>query len=195
MTQSETSVDHGIDVIRLRVSLKGGPIRTFTFSKDVIGVGRDPEADVFLDNPGVSRQHMKIEKTVDGYFAEDLGSANGTHMNDVAITRRMLVHDDVIHIGKFSLWISLEQDRRSNAPEEATPQTPPPGTTVLSTADLEKLVAKMRPYVEELQATAGQADPEVNRATAQPTIWTRSVVIAVVVGIVAGAGLTWILTR
>ena len=43
--------DH--DLIKLRLSLMGRPVRNFTFTKPVISVGRDPGADVYVDNPGV----------------------------------------------------------------------------------------------------------------------------------------------
>ena len=50
-------------VIKLQLSLKGRPLRTFTFDQDLITIGRDPESDVFLDNPGVSRKHVTIMRT------------------------------------------------------------------------------------------------------------------------------------
>jgi pSer/pThr/pTyr-binding forkhead associated (FHA) protein len=93
--------------------LKGRPIKTYTFNKEVITVGRNPEADVFLDNPGVSRDHFKLEMTSRGFYAvEDLGSANGTFLNDQPIKREYLMNNDVIHVGKFSLWVNYEEDRR-----------------------------------------------------------------------------------
>jgi pSer/pThr/pTyr-binding forkhead associated (FHA) protein len=41
-------------------------------------VGRDPEADVWLDAPGVSRRHARIVIDHDEVHLEDLESKNGT---------------------------------------------------------------------------------------------------------------------
>src|SRR5262245_46803744 len=100
----------GSTVLKIRVSLKGRPIRVHSFAKDVVTIGRDPDADVFLDNPGVSRNHAKIEKTSSGFVVEDLGSANGTYVNDEPIQRRTISNDEVLRIGKFSLWLGLEDE-------------------------------------------------------------------------------------
>ena len=64
-------------VLSLRLALMGRPVRSYVFGKPVILVGRDPEADVFIDNPGVSREHIRLELNPEGeYEVVDLGSAN-----------------------------------------------------------------------------------------------------------------------
>jgi len=131
----------GKRLLKIRLSLKGRPIKTFTFNKEVITVGRNPEADVFLDNPGVSRDHLKLEMTSRGFYAvEDLGSANGTFLNDQPIKREYLMNNDVVRVGKFSLWVNYEEDRRTlSASGRLHPQAFE-GTTVLSTDELEEMM-------------------------------------------------------
>src|SRR5262245_23117733 len=131
----------GKRLLKIRLSLKGRPIKTFTFNKEVITVGRNPEADVFLDNPGVSRDHVKLEMTSRGFYAvEDLGSANGTFLNDQPIKREYLMNNDVVRLGKFSLWINYEEDRRTiSGAGKLHPQSFE-GTTVLSTDELEEMM-------------------------------------------------------
>jgi len=63
-------------------------------------VGRDPASAVHLDAAGVSRHHARI--TVNGHDAalEDLGSKNGTIVNDTAVSGRVALHDgDRIQVG------------------------------------------------------------------------------------------------
>lgn len=55
-------------VLKLRLSLMGRPVRNYTFDKPVVCVGRDPEADIFVDNPGVSRDHFRLERTPSGEY-------------------------------------------------------------------------------------------------------------------------------
>lgn len=133
-------------LLRIRVSLKGRPVKSYTFQQDVVTVGRHPEADIYLDNPGVSRNHVKLEMTTKGmYAAEDMGSANGTFLNDQLIKREFLMNNDVLRVGKYTLWIAYEDDRRGN-PDANGKQAPEAyeGTMVLSTEELERIVDSSR---------------------------------------------------
>lgn len=103
------------NLLKVRLSLKGRPIRSYTFNKKSISIGRDPGSDIFLDNTGISRNHAHIERTPGGYVLEDLGSANGTYLNDQPVRKDYVGHDDVIHIGKFAMWLGVESDRRDKA--------------------------------------------------------------------------------
>ena len=162
----------GKRLLKIRLSLKGRPIKTFTFNKEVITVGRNPEADIFLDNPGVSRDHLKLEMTSRGFYAvEDLGSANGTFLNDQPIKREYLMNNDVVRVSKFSLWVNYEEDRRSLSPSGRTHPHAFEGTTVLSTDELEEMM--------HLEQQKGSNDPEPVVLAAQPaslagTRWTPS---------------------
>jgi DNA-binding winged helix-turn-helix (wHTH) protein len=63
-------------------------------------LGRAPEVAVWVDSAGVSRRHARI--VVDGAtaFLEDLGSKNGTYLNDLRVSRpRRLRDGDEIRIG------------------------------------------------------------------------------------------------
>ena len=71
-------------------------------SKPVM-IGRDPEADIRLDAPDVSRKHAAFKKLGDQHVLEDLGSANGTYVNDQRIQSTILRDGDLIEIGKFLL--------------------------------------------------------------------------------------------
>jgi predicted component of type VI protein secretion system len=133
----------GLRLLKIRLSLKGRPIKTYTFKKDMITVGRNPDADIFLDNPGVSREHFKLEMTPRGYYAvEDLGSANGTYLNDQPVKREYLMNNDVIRVGKFSLWVSYDEDRRGSRSSSIFNASPAvfEGTTVLSAEEIDEMI-------------------------------------------------------
>jgi pSer/pThr/pTyr-binding forkhead associated (FHA) protein len=150
----------GSKLMKVRVSLKGRPIKSYTFNQDVIMIGRNPEADIFLDNPGISREHLRLEMTSRGFYAaEDLGSANGTVLNDQPIKREYLMNNDVVRIGKFSLWVSYEEDRRESE-ESIHPQASTfEGTTVLSADELEGMMT-----------TAKEAETETTTWTEKPEV-------------------------
>lgn len=56
-------------------------------------IGRDPGADVWLDDAGVSRRHACITVDASGVHVEDLGSKNGTTLEDTAVQARAPLRD------------------------------------------------------------------------------------------------------
>jgi diguanylate cyclase (GGDEF)-like protein len=64
-------------------------------------LGRVTEADIVMDRDSVSRRHARLIREQEGeWFVEDLGSTNGTFVNDVRITRSRLKDGDQIRIGE-----------------------------------------------------------------------------------------------
>jgi DNA-binding winged helix-turn-helix (wHTH) protein/cold shock CspA family protein len=63
-------------------------------------LGRDPEADVFIDMSNVSRHHARVLVDGEKVTIEDLGSKNGTFVRGVRIeTPTPLSDGDEIHLG------------------------------------------------------------------------------------------------
>jgi len=131
-------------ILQIRLSLKGRPIRSFTFSDEVVTVGRDPGADIFLDNSGVSRRHAIIKRVATGHMIVDLNSANGTYLNDERVNKAHIEEDDIIRIGKFSLWINFKDDQRHMASSESANPAAIEGTTVLSTDQLARMMSQVK---------------------------------------------------
>lgn len=71
----------------------------FPIQQDQVIVGRAETADIQLIRPEVSREHFKITITDQGFFVEDIGSTNGTWVNNQPIEgpTRITV-EDIIHI-------------------------------------------------------------------------------------------------
>lgn len=67
-------------------------------------IGRDPDVQIRLDAPSVSRRHAKLVLTAEGAMLEDFGSKNGTRRQDVRVTSPVQLSDgDAIHIGALLL--------------------------------------------------------------------------------------------
>lgn len=63
-------------------------------------IGRDMSSDLRIDESSVSRKHASIQKLPDGSFLlRDLGSTNGTWVDNNSISCRELQPDDRIRIG------------------------------------------------------------------------------------------------
>jgi pSer/pThr/pTyr-binding forkhead associated (FHA) protein len=61
-----------------------------------VTVGRSEACNLVLDSPGVSKLHARLERTVDQLVLHDLGSANGTFVNDTRVTQATLSDGDVV---------------------------------------------------------------------------------------------------
>ncbi len=67
--------------------------------KDLL-VGRGEESDIRIQDNSVSRKHVRVEPTLDGYSVCDLGSTNGTFVNDKQLERSYELHDgDYLRVG------------------------------------------------------------------------------------------------
>jgi FhaA, N-terminal domain/FHA domain len=82
---------------------KGRPAKVFDLGKDRVIIGRLPESDVPVSDPGVSRRHAELRREDGGYILVDLGSTNGTKVNEAPIGERVLEEGDRITIGRTVL--------------------------------------------------------------------------------------------
>jgi NADPH-dependent 2,4-dienoyl-CoA reductase/sulfur reductase-like enzyme/pSer/pThr/pTyr-binding forkhead associated (FHA) protein len=71
-------------------------------------LGRNAEAEVTVDDPGISHLHCQFSKKGGAVFVRDLGSINGTFINDDLVTvPHRLAEGDVLHVGNSDLaWSS-----------------------------------------------------------------------------------------
>lgn len=75
--------------------------RKFDLTREETLIGRSSKADIQIDQEAVSRNHARITNTTKGVRIEDLGSTNGTFVNDdVASGGRSLQNGDLVKIGR-----------------------------------------------------------------------------------------------
>ncbi len=70
--------------------------------------GRSPGCEFHLEDETVSRQHAELRADVEGIALRDLGSANGTFINGVAVTRGRLGENDVVTFGSVAFRVVRE---------------------------------------------------------------------------------------
>lgn len=88
---------------RLVMLEDGKPGRAFALEKERFSIGRLPESDVVLSDPGASRRHAEVRREDDRYVLADLGSTNGTLVNESSVRERALEDGDRITIGRTVL--------------------------------------------------------------------------------------------
>ena len=76
---------------------------TFSIGGEQTRIGRSPEAEVFLDDVTVSRNHALLVRRRDGLYIDDLGSLNGTYVNRHRVESHKLVDGDELQVGKYKL--------------------------------------------------------------------------------------------
>src|SRR3970040_1063144 len=72
-----------------------------------VAVGRHPSNDLQRRSRRVSNYHAEILSEVEGLFVRDMGSTNGTYVNDETVRRRKLSSGDCIRVGGFTLVVRL----------------------------------------------------------------------------------------
>lgn len=76
----------------------------FEIKQSALKFGRTSDNQIQIDDLAVSNEHAQVtlEKNNQGvtaYFLEDLGSTNGSFVNEIKIEKRQLHHKDTLRIG------------------------------------------------------------------------------------------------
>lgn len=75
----------------------------FLLDTDLVGAGRHPESEIFLDDVTVSRRHAEFRRNGNDFTVSDVGSLNGTYVNRDRIDSVELIAGDEVQIGKYRL--------------------------------------------------------------------------------------------
>ena len=89
-----------------------------------ISIGRDEECQIRVASNDVSRKHCILRTTLEGILVVDLGSRNGTLVNDVPVeSERLLVAGDTVRIGPMLLEVPGAPSAEPNQ-DAARPEVP-----------------------------------------------------------------------
>jgi predicted component of type VI protein secretion system len=119
--------------IQLVMSSGPTPGKTYDLDKDEVYIGRDVNNDVVINDAEVSRRHAHLSRQPGNFVIEDLGSTNGTFINQVRLSGpRTLASGETITLGEnvsltFKL-LQVEPDATvvgAPQPQMESPPTPP----------------------------------------------------------------------
>ena len=81
-------------------------------------IGRGEQSDLLLNDATVSRRHASVRQDGHTVVVTDLGSANGTYVNEQRVLDGTRVEDgDVIRLGGAEIRVKVD----SRTPDEPTP--------------------------------------------------------------------------
>jgi two-component system, cell cycle response regulator len=78
----------------------------FFLTQDEMTIGRDPIADIQIQDPSISRKHAKLTKEEGQVRLTDMGSSNGTFVNDKRVPPSqsvVLAKEDMVKLGSSIL--------------------------------------------------------------------------------------------
>lgn len=94
---------------KITLSLDGSLIKEVKLNRDFYTIGRRPNNDIQIDNLAVSGEHALLTLRGNEAFIEDLGSTNGTKINNQDIKKQQLKDGDEVLIGKHILHFFSEK--------------------------------------------------------------------------------------
>ena len=120
-----------------------GQGQAYVLQDAVSTLGRTPDNTIVIDSPRISRHHAQIRLLPEGAVIEDMGSTNGTQINDRPLTGpHRLVHGDIVALAdyitfRYETEATVRTERLPSSPSESATQvmsdvpvypevTPPP---------------------------------------------------------------------
>jgi Nif-specific regulatory protein len=98
-----------------RIVAISGPLegRVFRLADGSVSVGREPSNRLSLSDTSVSRRHCTVEIQDNQAVVTDLESHNGTFVNGIPVSKRPLVHGDMLRIGQCEMMFLTGDDTPS----------------------------------------------------------------------------------
>jgi hypothetical protein len=119
-----SSLKRGSILIKLKHIINGAVVSEIDLGAGEFSIGRNHGNSLQLDDAVVSGQHAVISVTANVYLPEvcdisirDLGSTNGTYVNNTLVKQRELRHGDAIRIGTYEYKVFDDQSTENTQTE------------------------------------------------------------------------------
>ncbi|MDA1139600.1 MAG: sigma 54-interacting transcriptional regulator [Planctomycetota bacterium] len=96
--------------------------KSFPVPREQITIGRDHSNEIQLHGQKLSRSHAMLEYDGTGWLLTDLGSRNGTIVNNQSIKSSRLKSGDEIRIGEISMVFTTETEAIDLRKDKGSPQ-------------------------------------------------------------------------
>ena len=107
-SDAPTQITRGRTSLTVTLHLEDGSGRTFRLQRGSNLLGRGQDAAFRLPDTGVSRQHADIRFDGREALLSDLGSTNGTTVNDGPVQDWQLAHGDLIRVGHSEIRVTFD---------------------------------------------------------------------------------------
>ncbi|HSD84692.1 MAG TPA: FHA domain-containing protein, partial [Anaerolineae bacterium] len=150
-----------------KLILSTGFPKEFELTRAEVVIGRDPGVDLTIASPAVSRRHVRLMREVDGYVLEDLGSSNGTYVNDQKLTgRHLLKPGDQIRLGQ-AVTLVYEAPRPANSAKTAVRSAPVLSTSLQTMIGEEPVASQVEAGPPQLIVSIAGENPRTHALSRQ----------------------------
>lgn len=144
---------------RIFLKFNEAVLKEIPLDRAQLTIGRKPDNDLVIDNPAVSGHHARIVQEHGKFFVEDLGSTNGTFVNDAKILKHQLRNTDRVGVGKHLLVYQGEVTETAPPPPPAAKEDDSDKTMILDTKKQRELLKA----ASTMQFPAGVPKPAVTK--------------------------------
>ena len=147
------------EFIKITIIKGSGIGNTYRFHYDnlPIQIGRSKDCSIHLPDEDISRNHAEIYWEAGQFWIRDLGSRNGTLLDDRKIEKKRLLDEDQIQIGSRELLIEIQSDETDSTPSNVVIDENNGDRTILISAVQEK------PLQEVSGSSASQTQEIIQR--------------------------------
>lgn len=85
------------------VLMDSAPLQVWRLDQERLIIGRSSDAQIILTDPNVSRAHAEVVSRDGEWWIVDLGSTNGTLVNESLVKERRLAPGDTVRVGSSRL--------------------------------------------------------------------------------------------
>ena len=107
---------------KIIVTMPDGNEVTRDLTESTITVGRVDDNMIQIEDPSVSSHHAQFRLSGGDYFLQDLGSTNGTRVNDEPFQEGMLRDGDRVRFGKIDAVYTSEIPAEPRSAPQPLPQ-------------------------------------------------------------------------
>jgi len=129
--------------LNVKLVVVGGDVKTTELTLRLPStIGRGRGTSIILPHPLVSRQHCELYEADGQLMVRDLGSLNGTFVNNQRITESFLAPGELLTVGTVTFRAVYEIDNTLSSSQGATPKGPGSERTRPPTKTTSKAPAK-----------------------------------------------------
>ncbi len=101
---------------KLVVSFPPGSTTPHDLPEEQITIGRVEDNTIQIEDASVSSHHAELTPESDGYHLRDLGSTNGTRVNDEEVTEATIHNGDKVRFGQIEATFHADASAAGEAP-------------------------------------------------------------------------------
>jgi len=118
-------------------------VQEYALDQEEVTIGRKPDNTIAIDHRAVSGVHARVLQIGNKAILEDLGSTNGTQVNQKPVRKHVLQHGDVVAVGQHTL-LFVDARQAQVVPKDEPVEDDMDQTMIISAKDREALLSSAK---------------------------------------------------